>query len=298
MLLEDSSGINMEKFRMSFSRDGAEFQPVKNLEIPKTDTFRTVPIRYKPVLFPGYYIFRITAEDYNGYRLGDGPFYEFVYQVEKNPDLQAPEIVVLINKEPLVDQVELNIQPKFEIHIKDDYQVADETIELFLGRSHKPLESISSDNYQIYPVEKTRTILRFAPDLSNGIYHIRVQANDTSENISDMKALSFELNEMIKITDYVNVPNPILDNTVFTYNLAQAADQVTIKIYTISGRLIQTLENVSSQRGYNEAFWDVRDILGHPLANGTYFYKITAHSATKASANSHVSQIGKLAILR
>ena len=167
-----------------------------------------------------------------------------------------------------------------------------------MGRSHKPLESISSDNYQIYPVEKTRTILRFAPDLRNGIYHIRVQANDTSENISDMKALSFELNEMIKITDYVNVPNPILENTVFTYNLAQAADQVTIKIYTISGRLIQTLENVSSQRGYNEAFWDVRDILGHPLANGTYFYKITAHSATKASANSHVSQIGKLAILR
>ncbi len=298
ILLEDASGVKIETLSMSLSRNGAAFQPVKNLEIPTTESFTVVPIRYKPILFPGYYIFRITAEDYNGYRLGDGPFYEFVYQVEKNPDLQPPEIVVLIDKEPLINQMELTAQPKFEIHVKDDYHVADETIELFLGRSDESLPLISTNNYQIYPVEKTRTILRFTPDLSNGTYQIQLQASDASENVSDMEALTFELNERIKITNYMNVPNPVILDTVFTYNLAQAADQVTIKIYTVSGRLIKTLEDTSARRGYNEAFWDVRDVFGRPLANGTYFYKITARSESEIATNSTISQIGKLAVLR
>ena len=298
ILLEDSSGVKLETLSMSFSRDGSPFQEIKDLQIPADSSLTAVPIRYKPILFPGYYIFRIHAEDYNGYQLGNGPFYDFVYIVEKNPDLQPPEIIVLVDKELLINQAVLTTQPQFEIHVKDDYEVVDETVELLLGQQNEPLQIIPKSEYQVFPTEKIRTIVHFSPNLGNDIYQIQVRASDTSKNVSEMPALTFELEEMVRIDHFVNVPNPVILDTIFTYNLAQAADQVTIKVYTVLGRLIRTLEDVSAQRGYNEAFWDIRDELGNPLANGTYFYKITARTESGVTDGSTVNSIGKLAILR
>ncbi|HID39802.1 MAG TPA: hypothetical protein EYP36_09860 [Calditrichaeota bacterium] len=49
---------------------------------------------------------------------------------------------------------------------------------------------------------------------------------------------------------------------------------VTVKIYTISGRLIEELHGISV-RGYNdEIIWNGRDRDGDPVANGVYLYKI------------------------
>jgi len=203
-----------------------------------------------------------------------------------------------VDKELLINQAVLTTQPQFEIHVKDDYEVVDETVELLLGQQNEPLQIIPKSEYQVFPTEKIRTIVHFSPNLGNDIYQIQVRASDTSKNVSEMPALTFELEEMVRIDHFVNVPNPVILDTIFTYNLAQAADQVTIKVYTVLGRLIRTLEDVSAQRGYNEAFWDIRDELGNPLANGTYFYKITARTESGVTDGSTVNSIGKLAILR
>jgi flagellar hook assembly protein FlgD len=89
---------------------------------------------------------------------------------------------------------------------------------------------------------------------------------------------------------------------VFTYRLTgpDHAAEISLKIYTVSGRLIRSFRDFlddfgrpGTQLDYHVLAWDGRDDDGNRLANGVYFYKIKArwqdHSA---------EQSGKLAILR
>lgn len=97
----------------------------------------------------------------------------------------------------------------------------------------------------------------------------------------------------IEIRSLYSHPNPSRDRTTLTYELSRDADEVSISIYTISGRRIRQLENAPTKRGYNEVMWDGRNEEGDPLANGTYISKIHAIS------NDHETQaVGRIAILK
>ena len=76
------------------------------------------------------------------------------------------------------------------------------------------------------------------------------------------------------IQDVVNWPNPFKDRTEFVYFLTVPATDVTIKIYTESGRLIKKIKHAPGNIGYNYEPWDGRDDDGDQIANGTYIYKI------------------------
>ena len=45
--------------------------------------------------------------------------------------------------------------------------------------------------------------------------------------------------------------------------------------------------------GYNEILWDLRDEDGRTIANGVYFYKLTARREGKKA-----EEIGKLAVIK
>ena len=83
---------------------------------------------------------------------------------------------------------------------------------------------------------------------------------------------------------YQNFPNPFNPETWIPYQLSKDAD-VTIKIYNVSGRLVQTLELGSKEAGvYLEkekaGYWDGRNNTGESAASGVYFYSITAGDFT------------------
>ena len=72
--------------------------------------------------------------------------------------------------------------------------------------------------------------------------------------------------------------------STFTYHLFNDnTAEVNIKIYTIAGRLIKTIYAASGDVGYNETFWDGRDSNNETIANGVYFYKITAKDGKKTT---------------
>ena len=96
-----------------------------------------------------------------------------------------------------------------------------------------------------------------------------------------------------RIWDVHNYPNPLKRETTFTYQLSLDADEVSITIYTKSGRTVTTLKEASGKEGYNEFMWEARDTDGILLANDVYFYKI------RAVAGDQTAQIlGRLAVLR
>ena len=90
-----------------------------------------------------------------------------------------------------------------------------------------------------------------------------------------------------------NYPNPLKRETTFTYQLTLDADEVSITIYTTSGRRVRGLTGVSGKEGYNEFMWDARDADSMLLANGVYFYRIRA-----VAGEQKAEALGRLAILR
>ncbi len=67
-----------------------------------------------------------------------------------------------------------------------------------------------------------------------------------------------------------NFPNPFNASTIIQYNLPSASD-VTIEIYDILGRNVETLVQGEQPAGYHQVTWNADD-----ASSGMYFYKIQA----------------------
>ena len=84
-----------------------------------------------------------------------------------------------------------------------------------------------------------------------------------------------------------NYPNPFNPETWIPYRLAEAAE-VMLTIYAIDGKIVRRLDLGHQVAGFYQsrsraAYWDGRNALGEPVANGVYFYTLKAgdFSATK-----------------
>jgi len=96
--------------------------------------------------------------------------------------------------------------------------------------------------------------------------------------------LQTQLTDALKLTDCLVYPNPITTTrpVKFTFSLNRAA-LVSVKIFTISGRLVRVLPPAPCGFDYNQLEWDGLDKDGQPLANGVYLYKLDAR-VTESSA--------------
>ena len=76
--------------------------------------------------------------------------------------------------------------------------------------------------------------------------------------------------------DYVlsqNYPNPFNPSTQIEYSVPESG-HMTVAIYDVSGRLIQTLVNGFVESGYHSIVWDGRDSAGHTVSAGLYIYSL------------------------
>lgn len=100
----------------------------------------------------------------------------------------------------------------------------------------------------------------------------------------------------VGIFNVVNVPNPFARSTTFTFQRSSTDPvDVEIKVYTVAGRLIQTLEAVAVTDRVGRIPWDGRDRDGNEIANGVYLYRIIVRSLDRSTTN---EALGRLAILR
>ncbi len=102
--------------------------------------------------------------------------------------------------------------------------------------------------------------------------------------------------EGLVVKDIMNYPNPFAQETTFTFISNQDAE-VVIKIYTVSGQLIRTLEYPFATSGFNMIEWNGRDARGDLPANGVYLYKLIARSPGE-SGMIQEEFVGRLAIIR
>jgi hypothetical protein len=134
------------------------------------------------------------------------------------------------------------------------------------------------------------------PAFSSGRHELRISAWDNLNNYSEQQ-VSFTTSAVneLSLAQVVNYPNPFTTDTRFTFQFQSPTNNigdVTIKIYTISGRLIQEIETTATP-GFNQIYWDGRDRNGDILANGVYLYKIIVNDGERS-----IEKIEKLAIVR
>lgn len=100
--------------------------------------------------------------------------------------------------------------------------------------------------------------------------------------------------DKVVIKDMLPYPNPMQKDGYFTFVITEPAD-ITITIYTITGRKIRTLKQPNCEVNFNKIYWNGRDEDGDKIANGTYFYKLKA----KHLQNKKITEkIGKVIILK
>ena len=307
IVLQDANGVDVEFFTFDKQKNDGPFEPVTDYELRAQSSIDTAPIDYRPILFPGEYTFNIGAQDFNGNAIGgDAGIVSYRFVVIEEPDITPPTIEVQVTGSgtgatdelldaSLTNGTILTEQPRFKIAFTDDSALDETTFRVNFGSVYETLELLDPNSYTetFDPDVPADAAITYAPDLANGEYQLQITAADTSGNIGEL-VTAFTLNEEVTLSEVFNVPNPTYDGkTFFTYHLAQAPDTVTIKIYSINGRLLRTLDDARANRGTNETGWDGKDEDGIRCANGVYLYRVTAHTEDRK-----IQQVGKLAILR
>ena len=120
-------------------------------------------------------------------------------------------------------------------------------------------------------------------NLKSGTHTLRFQAFDNLNNISE-QIVEFTVagSDALSLERVLNYPNPFEKTTRFTFQTNRENAEVSIKIYTMQGRVIQKLEGYVTNLGFNVIEWDGRDYDGDEPANGVYLYKVTVRDGDKS----------------
>lgn len=165
-----------------------------------------------------------------------------------------------------------------------------------------------NDFYEAKLDDYTRGEVRFPfSSLEEGRHSIRIKAWDVANNSAEgytefVVASSSE----VALKHVLNYPNPFVNSTCFQFehNLENQEMDVQVGIYTVSGRLVKTIEQRIFSEGSRLSLgdciqWDGKDDFGDPLAKGVYLYKIRVQAANTGDAKLNgESEFQKLVILR
>ncbi|NET36166.1 MAG: oxidoreductase, partial [Cyanothece sp. SIO1E1] len=162
-----------------------------------------------------------------------------------------------------------------------------------------------NDFYEAKQDDYTQGEVRFPlSGLEEGLHTLQVKAWDVANNPAEgYTEFVVATTAEIALKHVLNYPNPFSDRTCFQFdhNVAGQEMDVLIQIYTVSGRLVKTLEQtVISDQGLrldNCIEWDGRDDFGDQLARGVYLYKVGVR-VNSESGLSGESDFQKLVLLK
>ncbi|MEL6822763.1 MAG: FlgD immunoglobulin-like domain containing protein, partial [Calditrichota bacterium] len=78
-----------------------------------------------------------------------------------------------------------------------------------------------------------------------------------------------------------NYPNPFNPTTRISFSLP-AAEEVSIRVYDINGKLIRTLLSGQMNAGTHELYWNGRTDANESVSSGVYFYIMETESFTQS----------------
>ena len=152
-------------------------------------------------------------------------------------------------------------------------------------------------------------------NMSEGLHTVLVKAWDVYNNSSEGSTeFIVSTSAELALAHILNYPNPFTTRTefMFEHNMPGQMLEVMVQVYTISGKLVKTIQqsilpemvafsgagcsDAGTAGGYrvNNIFWDGKDDYGDPIGKGVYVYKLTVQTDNGRKADA----FEKLVILK
>ena len=198
-------------------------------------------------------------------------------------DSKGPEIELYMNDENFVNGGTVNTSPTLLVKLKDDYGInttgngiGHDLVAIIDGKEQTVLNNYyeaERDSFNCgavrYPYEK----------LSAGSHTVKVRAWDILNNVSESELEFVVVSDEGPVLDHVlNYPNPFTTHTsfFFEHNLPGTELDILITIYTISGKVVKSINTKQVTEGFRSEPipWDGRDDFGDRLGRGTYLYRL------------------------
>ncbi|HID38129.1 MAG TPA: T9SS type A sorting domain-containing protein, partial [Calditrichaeota bacterium] len=217
---------------------------------------------------------------YEGQKLVANAQISGLYAVLSNWDDKKPLIEITANGRRMRDKMYVSKDPQLAFVLQDENGVNfKESFQVFIDG-----EIVAEDDIT-FPddLQNSNTIsLLVTPKLETGNHDLEVRVADVNGN-ETVKTVNFIVSGNFDFVLYGNYPNPFSEVTRVAYTvIGEELDDLDIKIYTTSGRLIRTkpLESEDPDENildlnYHELIWDGTDDDGNPVGNGVYFMVVT-----------------------
>jgi hypothetical protein len=222
-------------------------------------------------------------------------------------DGAGPSLDIFLNDQRFVNGNLVNSSPNLIIELEDQSGINTTGTgvghEIIATIDTNPQQSfILNDYYEGSIGDFTRGRIEYPLDqLPDGSYTLKVRAWDVHNNPSE-KEIFFEVasGNDLTVRNVYNFPNPMNNATRFSFEHNQPGNpmDVSLRIYTLSGRPVQHIEQqLITTSSYASISWDGRDQDYDRLGNGTYIYVLRVTTDTPEGKQT-AEQIEKLVIIR
>jgi hypothetical protein len=242
----------------------------------------------------------------NGQMDGNGKFNGFIVGGSggSSSDIQGPTIHAWLNDEKFVNGGLTNEFPLLLLKLEDSSGI--NTVGTGIG--HDLVAMLDGDAKNTFVLNRfyeadldsyTKGTVRYQlPVMSEGNHSLKIKAWDVANNSSEM-ILEFmvKAKEQLLLKHVLNYPNPFTTNTSFWFEHNHPLEQlqVTVRIFTVSGKLVKTIARTIFSEGNRstELEWNGRDDYGDKVGRGVYIYILSVRTSDGISA----SKVEKLMIL-
>jgi len=201
------------------------------------------------------------------------------------PDNEGPQVQLYLNDKNFVNGGTTNEEPVLYANLTDSSGI--NTLGTGIGHdisvvldqnSTKPV--ILNDFYEAALNSYQSGRVRYPFDeLSEGTHNLTFKVWDIQNN-SNVVGIDFVVAKSaeLALNHVLNYPNPFTSSTKFFFEHNQACNplKVTVQVFTISGKLVKTIQRSVTCEGFRPEGieWDGKDDYGDKLARGVYIYKI------------------------
>lgn len=221
-------------------------------------------------------------------------------------DTVGPEINLFLNDESFVDGGNTNASPNLIVKLQDISGI--NTSISALGHNIVAVldgdlnnQIVLNDFYETEENDFTKGTISFKiRNLEVGEHSLQLKAWDTYNN-SSTATLNFVVvsDELLKLKNVLNYPNPFVNYTEFWFNHNRPNENldVEIQIFTVSGKLVKTIQQKIVTEGNlsRNINWNGLDDFGRKIGKGVYVYKL---KVTATESNLVSEKYEKLVILQ
>lgn len=120
------------------------------------------------------------------------------------------------------------------------------------------------------------------PAMQAGAHALVVRVADVYGNEAAHR-LTVRAGGGLAVAGFAAIPSPFTDATTLRFVLSDDAAMAEARVYTVSGRLIRTLQLSNPTGGTNLMPWDGRDADGDRIAGGVYFIRLVVGDGVRGA---------------